>query len=543
MCQKESIGDTSKTKGDLPMPVTPPISYPGVYIQELASGVRTIVGVPTSVTAFLGRAPRGPINEPVTVTSFGDYERTFDGLDLNSTMSYAVRDFFLNGGGQAIIVRLFRTGSNPETRARATVGVGNDAWQVWAANPGTWANGLRIKVTFVKDEGMGRQVLDRYGCQAGELFSLSIHDGDPDQKPALENIVNVTIKDGHRRVDQVLGQESMLIGIEKPGQALPNDGDVFTLAGGEDSAGLDASAYLGSEENKTGLYALEKADLFNLLCIPPDKREGDIDKDIFDNVLAYCHRRRAMFIVDPPIAWAAQKETAAVEAKKGVSDLGISGENARNAILYFPRVVQKDPLCGDKLDVFPACGIIAGIIARTDSTRGVWKAPAGLDATLNGIHGLQANLTDAENGLLNPLGINCLRFFPNIGSVLWGARTMRGADQLADDYKYVPVRRLALYIEETLYRSTQWAVFEPNDEPLWSQLRLNIGTFMHDLFRQGAFQGQKPSDAYFVQCDSTTTTQSDINKGIVNILVGFAPLKPAEFVVIYLQQMAGNLAA
>jgi phage tail sheath protein FI len=182
-------------------------------------------------------------------------------------------------------------------------------------------------------------------------------------------------------------------------------------------------------------------------------------------------------------------------------------------------------------------------MARTDATRGVWKAPAGLDASLNGIRGLQANLTDAENGQLNPLGINCLRTFPTLGSVVWGARTMRGADQLADDYKYVPVRRLALFIEETLYRSTQWAVFEPNDEPLWSQLRLNIGVFMHDLFRQGAFQGQKPGDAYFVQCDSTTTTQSDINKGIVNIIVGFAPLKPAEFVVIYLQQMAGNLAA
>jgi phage tail sheath protein FI len=153
------------------------------------------------------------------------------------------------------------------------------------------------------------------------------------------------------------------------------------------------------------------------------------------------------------------------------------------------------------------------------------------------------SLTDAENGLLNPLGVNCLRAFPIIGSVVWGARTLRGADLLADEYKYVPVRRLALYIEESLFRGTQWVVFEPNDEPLWSQIRLNVGAFMQNLFRQGAFQGTTPSAAYFVKCDQETTTQNDINRGVVNVVVGFAPLKPAEFVIIKIQQMAGQLAA
>jgi phage tail sheath protein FI len=187
------------------------------------------------------------------------------------------------------------------------------------------------------------------------------------------------------------------------------------------------------------------------------------------------------------------------------------------------------------------CGIVAGVMARTDTQRGVWKAPAGLDASLNGTQGLQASLNDAENGTLNPLGINCLRSFPAAGKVVWGARTMRGADQMADEYKYVPVRRLALFIEESLFRGTQWVVFEPNDEPLWAQIRLNIGSFMHNLFRQGAFQGQSPKDAYFVKCDKETTTQNDIDLGTVNIVVGFAPLKPAEFVVIQLQQIAGQI--
>jgi hypothetical protein len=180
-------------------------------------------------------------------------------------------------------------------------------------------------------------------------------------------------------------------------------------------------------------------------------------------------------------------------------------------------------------------------MARTDTNRGVWKAPAGLDASINGVVALEVNLNDAENGVLNPLGINCLRFFGDSGRVVWGARTLRGADQLADDYKYIPVRRLALYIEESLYRGTQWVVFEPNDEPLWAQIRLNVGAFMHGLFRQHAFQGQTPKDAYFVKCDNETTPQDQINLGIVNIIVGFAPLKPAEFVVIQIQQMAGQI--
>ncbi|MEA2874598.1 MAG: uncharacterized protein QOH67_4826, partial [Hyphomicrobiales bacterium] len=173
--------------------------------------------------------------------------------------------------------------------------------------------------------------------------------------------------------------------------------------------------------------------------------------------------------------------------------------------------------------------------------RGVWKAPAGIDASLNGARDLSVHLTDLENGELNPLGLNCLRSFPIIGNIVWGARTMRGADMLGDEYKYVPVRRLALYIEESLFRGLKWVVFEPNDEPLWGQIRLNVGAFMHDLFRQGAFQGTSAGDAYFVKSDKDTTTQSDINLGIVNVVVGFAPLKPAEFVVLKIQQMAGQI--
>ncbi|TIV22229.1 MAG: phage tail sheath family protein, partial [Mesorhizobium sp.] len=224
-----------------------------------------------------------------------------------------------------------------------------------------------------------------------------------------------------------------------------------------------------------------------------------------------------------------------VDAASNTPPLSLT--NGGNAGLFFPRLQRRDPLRGGQIDYFVPCGAIAGIMARTDANRGVWKAPAGIEATISGADGLTFKMTDDENGKLNPLGVNCLRSFPNVGRVVWGARTMRGSDQLADDYKYIPVRRLALFIEESLFRGTKWVVFSPNDEPLWSQIRLNVGAFMQRLFRQGAFQGASPRQAYFVKCDRETTTQDDINRGIVNIAVGFAPLLPAEFVVINIQQI------
>jgi phage tail sheath protein FI len=245
-----------------------------------------------------------------------------------------------------------------------------------------------------------------------------------------------------------------------------------------------------------------------------------------------------MLVIDPPSGW---KSIAAAEAGVNTVRGAVGNDGARNAVMYFPRLRMADPLSENRLADFAPCGAMAGIMARTDAQRGVWKAPAGLDASFAGVPEFTYKLTDGENGRLNQLGLNCLRSFPVTGNVVWGARTLAGADRLASEWKYLPVRRTALFIEESLYRGTQWVVFEPNDEPLWAQIRLNIGAFMQNLFRQGAFQGRSPREAYFVKCDRETTTQNDINLGIVNILVGFAPLKPAEFVVITIQQMAGEI--
>ena len=293
-------------------------------------------------------------------------------------------------------------------------------------------------------------------------------------------------------------------------------------------------------DDKKGLYALEDVDLFNILCIPRTSvvtGENALLESEANSVMTvainYCKDRRAIYVVDPP--------NDINEVQRIKEWLDAANIRDKNAALYFPRIKIADPLNDFRLRSFGASGTIAGIYARTDSNRGVWKAPAGTEATLVNVQALDYTLTDGENGTLNPLAINCLRNFPVYGKVCWGARTLQGADQIASEYKYIPIRRLALFIEESLYRGTQWVVFEPNDEPLWAQIRLNIGSFMHSLFLQGAFQGRTPREAYFVKCDKETTTQDDINKGIVNIVVGFAPLKPAEFVIIQIQQMAGQI--
>ncbi len=676
------------------MPVTP--TYPGVYIEEIPSGVRTIVGVATSVTAFIGRAQRGPKDEAKTINCFSDFEQIFGGLWLESTLGYAVRDFYLNGGSQAIIVRLFHPlfkddteRGQAEAAAKEVADAAKAAADAAPANEAgkkarDKANEIRDKIVNPSPGGPERTPAAKQAAkEVAELIGKVANDAKPEDvakvavaaviktssfnkaklsfgniklEAAYEgawganlraridldnitdpNLFNLTVadtglgggterflnlsiaNDSPRRVDNVLKAESKLVKWDGDGKwppaTLPDLAkikksiedlanatdeakpakqdalwpltlDVVTQAESvyarakaarekaentgvtgkaledvkteekakkaaletakqnmadsvSDGLELTINDFLptNSKKEKKGMHALEQADLFNLLCIPPYK-DGNVERNLLSAAAAYCEERRAMLIVDPHSSWNS-KDKARDDFRK--ADDNYPGIPNKNAALFFPRLKQPNPLRDNQIEEFVPCGALSGIFARTDVQRGVWKAPAGMEATLVGVPQLSVNLTDAENGELNPLGINCLRAFPVIGRVVWGARTLRGADQLADEWKYIPVRRTALFIEESLYRGTQWVVFEPNDEPLWAQIRLNIGAFMHNLFRQGAFQGKTPAEAYFVKCDKETTTQNDINLGIVNIVVGFAPLKPAEFVIIKLQQMAGQI--
>ena len=522
------------------MPVSP--TYPGVYIEEVPSEVRTITGVATSITAFIGRAPRGELDSPVKVRSFAEYARTFGGLSRDSTMSYAVQQYFANGGAEALIIRVF----NPDgaTVATSSTTIELDAegatqtFTLIAANPGSWADNLNISVNYNT-----RDTTDT------TLFNLIVEEIDEGVTRATETFLNVSSDSGDPRyVVTVLEQESDL--VREAGAATVFRPDEVTQARHTDggTAGDDRAPVgfdeIGDEATlsplRQGIWALDDADIFNMMCIPPFTFATDVDEPTWTAAQVYCKDRRAMLIIDPPSSWNDPSDVL-----DGTS--GIDGSSApvpvrdENAAIYFPRVRLADAEQQNRLATFAPCGIVAGIYARTDSTRGIWKAPAGQEAQMVGVRELTYNMTDGENGDLNPRGVNCLRKFPVAGNVVWGGRTTEGADQLASEWKYIPVRRMALYIEESLYRGTQWVIFEPNDEPLWAQIRLNVGAFMQNLFRQGAFQGSTARDAYFVKCDRETTTQNDINQGIVNLLVGFAPLKPAEFLIIKISQIAGDI--
>ncbi len=527
------------------MPVTP--TYPGVYIEEVPSGVHTITGVSTSITAFIGRAWKGPMDKATMIFSYADYHRIFGGLWRPSTMSYAVKQFFSNGGSQAIIVRVAtRTGGTAAAAATLDLATGTN---LVAASEGTWGRNLIVTV----DHDV------RSGPDSATLFNLTILD-DPDTvedgsnrggSGAFEKFLNVSIDENNPRyVAKILDQKSALVRIAKDGggddiigAAIPDEvaNSAFEITSGHDGDAIEDSDVQGDPGNKTGINALEEVDLFNILCIPP-LTPGESGTDVLMATLTaaalMCKKKRAFLIVDAPNAWTGTNAIA--DAFAGIGTYG-SIEREYSGI-FFPRIRCSDPLQDGNLEYFAPCGAIAGIMSRIDSSRGVWKAAAGLEAGLKGVSGLSVDMTDPENGRLNPVGINCLRLFRGVGIVNWGGRTLAGQDILASEWKYIPVRRLALFLEESLFRGTKWVVFEPNDEPLWAKIRMNLGAFMMRLFRQGAFQGSTPDKAFYVKCDAETTPQSDRDLGIVNIEVGFAPLKPAEFVIIKIQQIAGDLS-
>ncbi|HEY6728977.1 MAG TPA: phage tail sheath C-terminal domain-containing protein [Polyangiaceae bacterium] len=656
------------------MPVSP--TFPGVYIEEVPSGVRPITGVATSIAAFVDTFRRGPLDTPIRIFNLGDFQREFGGLEATSEASYGIQQFFLNGGAEAYVIRTGR-GTIDASEAVLRSGV-TDLLQVTAGrrvrgesleDPGSWGDSLRVEVDHATVPPS--ELVDPNGEQdAAEHFNLTISEiAIRDGRMVVittEKFLNLTLREGTRNnAIDVVNEGSRLVQLaplfaslaivpERPdaagtqgaalSAAIPADGSTFdvvldpgvgpvlptmtatldyggasvtsyaalrpfveaalralapglgaaerpllagavvrlennrfrvllgrsgvgfranarltfpngpaanalglsatasavvsdqmvALTGGDDGDPPDTASLTGVRANKTGLFALEDVDLFNILCVPAAADQADQGRAFYADAEAYCRERRSFLIVDVP------RDTDSLDdMQTWLGDNDVLRD--RNAAVYFPRVRVADPLQQNRLRSIGPSGTLAGLYARTDGSRGVWKAPAGTDAKLNGVQELGYVLTDPENGVLNQLGVNCLRNFPVFSNISWGARTLDGADQQASEWKYIPIRRLALFIEESLFRGTKWVVFEPNDEPLWAQIRLNVGAFMQRLFRQGAFQGQTARAAYLVKCDAETTTQADIDLGIVNILVAFAPLKPAEFVIIRIQQLAGQI--
>ncbi|HUB00409.1 MAG TPA: phage tail sheath C-terminal domain-containing protein [Terracidiphilus sp.] len=681
-------------------------TYPGVYIQELPSPVHSITGVATSIAAFVGYTARGIDNRAQACYSFADFQRFYGGLASNSEVSYAVQQFFQNGGAQCYVVRtpMYYASSTAVVYAQAGFGPGtggNPGLLFSALSSGVWANGQVL--LDVDTQGLA-------GSSDATAFNLTVTnlmDGTKEYFPAIslnnnqQNFVGAVVNDpdnGSQLVSvqtnnlassptaltvtgilgtplaytlvsgvnylesvntplggaattttasadcgltltlptsvfsagttptikmigngapipqTVAGLASQLqqalntwLSINVAGASvvcsaapngtstqgirvnflLPNYPDAIVTFGAPGS-GNDAAAALGLGSTATptsanvahyalgsstastnyivaaaatptglpqsaqligdplafsGIYALGKVPIFNLLSIPeaarampgnPNTLDTGINPvEIYSAAITLCDQARAMLLIDPP----PNVSTVAGAVDWKSNTIGVVDPNGA---AFWPRLRLADALNSGQLRTFAPSGVVAGVYAKSDGANGVWTAPAGISATLNGVQSMTYQLSDAENGALNPLGLNCFRTFPIYGPVLWGARTLVGADAMANQWKYVPVRRMALFLESSLYQGTQWVVFQPNDERLWAAIRLNVSSFMQTYFLKGAFQGTTPDDAYFVKCDSETTTQTDIDNGIVNILVGFAPLMPAEFVVIQIEQLAGQ---
>jgi phage tail sheath protein FI len=322
---------------------------------------------------------------------------------------------------------------------------------------------------------------------------------------------------------------------EKPFQTNPDPGEpLFELL----TLGDDGAAP-GLDDYNTFFAKLKKVRDVNIVLLPGQTMDaGGGGNDKIAAALSHCEScANRMLIIDPP---------AGLELVSSNTFSGLNVTPSTYGALYYPWVKIANPFYNRDtnasapltLTVAPSA-FAAGIWARTDGTRGVWKAPAGVEATVLGLAGLEFAIEDGDQDQLNPEGVNCLRKLPSYGAVVWGTRTL--STKSNPEWRYVPVRRTALYIESSIYNGIQWAVFEPNDHRLWSSLRANVGAFMDGLFRAGAFQGQKASDAYFVRCGlGDTMTQDDIDRGQVIAIVGFAPLKPAEFVIVRIQQKVGQ---
>jgi phage tail sheath protein FI len=636
--------------------------HPGVYIQEVSSGVRPIEGASTSTAAFVGVTEKGPVERALMVTSYTEYQRIYGSFVSGYFLAQSALQFFNNGGKRLYIARVAKaptaasvslgdrqTSSPPDTTPALTV---------TASSPGAWGNRLLVDVsdTAQNADEFRLVIKEERSTNPPVTAILETYDGvsiDPNAPNFVEKVVNGkskyvqvavnanntsqahgTSRSGEKAATTLTGTLSsppdtpqLMISVDGDGaqkisltgalgmgsdiataiQTAVRDLDplrastdalayadfnvtfdpvksVYTLTSGTTGVGSSVEVTDAPDHNAAALLKLGKARGVEQTggaalrpAISSDVRLGesmtgsnivavvkgsngttpqDVDyqngfklldplKDV--NIVAapgigsqvmvdfganYCQQRGDCFYVGDMNEIDDTKE----EAQTFINSLTVKSSYAA---VYFPWLWATDPSGASSAPVMlPPSGYVTGMYASIDARRGVWKAPAGTEANIGGAVGLAANISDADQDTLNPIGANVIRSFPASGIVIWGARTL--ATRSDPEYRYVPVRRTAIFLEQSIYSGIQWAVFEPNDDSLWASLRLNIGAFMMLQFRAGAFQGKSANDAFFVQCDDKTTTQADIDAGIVNILVGFAPLKPAEFVILKLSQKTGQ---
>ncbi|MFB6836860.1 phage tail sheath family protein [Streptomyces sp. NPDC056361] len=514
---------------------------PGVYVEEVASGSRPIEGVGTSVAAFVGLSPTGPLNEPVLVTNWSQYVASFGDFTDGYYLAHSVYGFFNNGGTAAYVVRV--GGGDAEGATRA-VGAAAPAVPELVAGEAVALGTFRVAAIAAGTEAGGALTVEVQDVEGeAERFKLVVKDGekvvesfDASAKKSARNYVVAQVKQRSKTI--VLEEAAAGAQLAKPDAqsvtlAPPAQVPAPAAAQAAGSAALESGQFIGDSADRTGFGGLEAFDEINMVAVPDlmaAYQQGLIDleqvKAVQLGLIAHCEMMGdRMAILDPPPSLNAR------DIRKWRQE--IAGYDSRYAALYYPWIKAFDPASGQTRTV-PPSGHMAGVWARNDSERGVHKAPA--NEIVRGAVDLELQITRGEQDLLNPIGVNCIRAFPGRGIRVWGART------LASDpaWRYLNVRRYFNYLEESILVGTQWVVFEPNDQSLWARIRRNISAFLVNEWRQGALFGQRAEDAFYVKCDAETNPPESVDLGRVVCEIGIAPVKPAEFVVFRLAQFQGG---
>jgi uncharacterized protein len=502
---------------------------PGVYMEEVSSGSKPIEAVGTALAAFVGFTEKGPVNEPTLVTNWTQFTRTFGGFVEGTYLPGSLFGYFLNGGGSAYVVRIGHNGDAAENAppngavyatAELPGGADKPALTIRSLRPVSDANDISVEVADASDG-------------ADDAFKLIVRRGDK----VAETFDNVTTKRGPNNVVTAVKQQSKLITIEetKGGGALavPTKGAQAALAAPALPAvpKVTADDYSGNVSDRSGFGGLEAIEDITMLCVPDAMaayQQGILDEEGLKAVqlamIAHCELMGdRVAILDGPPGMNAQK------FKEWRMDY--AGYDSKYATLYWPWIKVMDPASGKPV-FMPPSGYVAGIWARNDDTRGVHKAPA--NEVIRGAISLELNITKGEHDQLNPIGVNAIRSFPGQGIRVWGARTLSSDPE----WRYLNVRRLFNFVEKSILLGTNWIVFEPNDPALWDRVRRTIMMFLRRVWQSGALFGRTPAEAFFVKCDAENNPPENVDVGILTVDIGIAPVKPAEFVVFRLSQLA-----
>jgi phage tail sheath protein FI len=509
---------------------------PGVYVEEVDSGSRPIEGVATAVAAFVGFARKGPFNKPTLVTNWTQYTENFGDFVEGSYLAHAVFGYFANGGNVAYVVRVGEEANKNNAQAALPAATnGNskekvEAFRVVALDGGDGGNDLEVTIDKAT-----------HGSP-DETFKLTVQKKGADAP--VEVFDDLTIKSGVQNAVKVVNAHSNTIQLETlepdaPIATMPALGPV-TLSGGAAAKGstITKEEYVGDPAARSGFGGLEEIDEVTMVCVPDAMAAyqqglkngkttftGEDLQVVQQAMVNHCEQMGdRVAILDAPPGYKVQ-DMLDWRAK--------TNYDSKYAALYWPWIKVSDPATGNNILV-PPCGHMAGVWARSDATRGVHKAPA--NEVVRGTIALETKITKGEHDLLNPQGINCIREFPGLGIRIWGARTI-SSDQ---SWRYLNVRRLFNYIEESVLEGTQWVVFEPNDMDLWARVRRTVHSFLLGVWRDGALFGATPEEAFYVKCDAENNPPDQRAKGILVIELGVATVFPAEFVVFRIQQYSGG---